>query len=197
MSHADAARTPRQRLRLAQKIVNEEWNIAAAADRATPGEEECALWESASGSARCWPARDGVLDRLCRAEALPIESTLPHPCEDGEPARRSRIETPGALIHVDVKNSAKPRRRRLALRLTVPGDRDRARHGQAHRQAGRCRQCDHRRCIRAHLHRRSLPCRLCRVVLLLKGNLNIHPAPPAYLGDAIPVTAGFGNKEKG
>lgn len=32
MSHANAALTPRQRLRLAQKIVDEEWTIAAAAD---------------------------------------------------------------------------------------------------------------------------------------------------------------------
>lgn len=46
MSHANAALTPRQRLRLAQKIVDEEWTVAAAADYF------CVSWPTAAEWAR-------------------------------------------------------------------------------------------------------------------------------------------------
>lgn len=143
MSHANAALTPRQRLRLAQKIVDEEWSIAAAADYFRVS------WPTAAKWARRYVelGEAGMTDRSSRPHTHPNKTPqrlvkkvvhlrirkrlgpvqiagrvgmpastvhavltrcrlnrLSHvDVKTGEPARRYEHETPGALIHVDVK----------------------------------------------------------------------------------------------
>lgn len=143
MSHANAALTPRQRLRLARKVVDEGWTIAAAAD----------YFRVSWPTAKKWALRylelgdEGMVDRSSRPHTHPnrtpqhLVKKIVHvrirkrlgPVElagrlemapstvhavlkrcrrnrlshidvkTGEPARRYEHETPGALIHVDVK----------------------------------------------------------------------------------------------
>lgn len=67
MSHANAALTPRQRLRLAQKIVDEEWTVAAAADYFRVS------WPTAAKWARRYVelGEAGMADRSSRPHAHP------------------------------------------------------------------------------------------------------------------------------
>ncbi|AMM32964.1 transposase [Sinomonas atrocyanea] len=143
MSHANAALTPRQRLRLARKVVEEGWSIAAAADYFRVS------WPTAQKWAHRYLelGRDGMADRSSRPHSHPnrtpqplvkkivhlrlrkrlglvqIAARLGMPSstvhavltrcrlnrlshidvKTGEPARRYEHQTPGALIHVDVK----------------------------------------------------------------------------------------------
>lgn len=143
MSHGSAALTPRHRLRLARKVVEEGWSISAAA----------AFFRVSYPTAAKWSRRlvelgpDGMADRSSRPHRHPnktpqavvrkivhlrikkrlgpvqIAGLLGMPAstvhavlvrcrlnrlshvevKTGEPARRYEHETPGALIHVDVK----------------------------------------------------------------------------------------------
>jgi len=143
VSHANAALTPRQRLRFAQKIVDEEWSVAAAADYFRVS------WPTAAKWARRYVelGEAGMADRSSRPHIHPNKTPqhlvkkivhlrirkrlgpvqlagrigmpastvhavltrcrlnrLSHvDVRTGEPARRYEHDTPGALIHVDVK----------------------------------------------------------------------------------------------
>jgi len=143
VSHANAALTPRQRLRLAQKVVDDEWTVAAAADYFRVS------WRTADRWARRYleMGEAGMQDRSSRPHSSPnrtpatlvrkvvhlrwkkrlgpvaIGAKLGMPASTvhavltrcrlnrlrhvdvrtGEPARRYEHETPGDLIHVDVK----------------------------------------------------------------------------------------------
>jgi hypothetical protein len=143
VSHANAALTPRQRLRLAQQIVDDGWSIAAAADYFRVSYPTAAKW--ARRYVELGPA--GMADRSSRPHSHPNRTPQPlvkkivhlrikkrlGPVQiagrlglsastvhavlvrchlnrlshvdvrTGEPARRYEHETPGALIHVDVK----------------------------------------------------------------------------------------------
>jgi transposase InsO family protein len=143
VSHANAALTPRQRLRLATQIVDEGWTVAAAADYFRVSWPTAAKWAQRYlelGEA-------GMFDRSSRPHAHPnktpqqlvkkivhlrirkrlgpvqLAGRLGMPASTvhavltrcrlnrlshvdvatGEPARRYEHDTPGALIHVDVK----------------------------------------------------------------------------------------------
>ncbi len=63
MSHANAALTPRQRLRLARKVVEEGWSVAAAADYFRVSYPTAAKWAQADCRA-CGP--EGMADRSSR-----------------------------------------------------------------------------------------------------------------------------------
>jgi transposase InsO family protein len=143
VSHANAALTPVQRLRLARKVVDEEWSVAAAAD----------YFRVSWRTAKRWSLRylelgeEGMQDRSSRPHSSPtktplhlvrkvvhlrwkkrlgpvgIGAKLGMPAstvhavltrcrlnrlryvdvKTGEPARRYEHDTPGAMIHVDVK----------------------------------------------------------------------------------------------
>jgi transposase InsO family protein len=143
VSHANAALTPVQRLRLARKVVDDEWRLSAAAD----------YFHVSGRTAKRWVLRylelgpEGMQDRSSRPHSSPnrtpqqlvrkvvhlrwkqrlgpvgIGAKLGMPAstvhavltrcrinrlshidvKTGEPARRYEHETPGALIHVDVK----------------------------------------------------------------------------------------------
>lgn len=143
MSHANAALTPRQRLRLARKIVDDGWSVSAAADYFRVSYPTAAKW------ARRYIelGAEGMADRSSRPHSHPnrtsqqlvkkivhlrikkrlgpvqIAGRLDMPAstvhavlvrchlnrlshvdvKTGEPARRYEHETPGSLIHVDVK----------------------------------------------------------------------------------------------
>ena len=143
MSHANAALTPVQRLRLARKVVDEGWTVAAAA------EYFHVSWRTADRWSRRYVEMgpDGMQDRSSRPHSSPnktpqqlvrkvvhlrwkqrlgpvaIGAKLGMPAstvhavltrcrlnrlrhidvKTGEPVRRYEHETPGALIHVDVK----------------------------------------------------------------------------------------------
>lgn len=143
MSHANAALTPRQRLRLARKVVEEGWSIAAAADYFRVSYPTAAKWAKRFVEL----GAEGMADRSSRPDSHPnrtpqavikrivhlrikkrlgpvqIAGRLGMPAstvhavlvrcrlnrlshvdvKTGEPARRYEHETPGALIHVDVK----------------------------------------------------------------------------------------------
>ncbi len=143
MSHVNAALTPRQRLRLARKVVEEGWSIAAAADYFRVSYPTAAKWAKrfvelgAEGMAdrssrpHSHPNRtpQAVIKRIVhlrikkRLGPVQIAGRLGMPAstvhavlvrcrlnrlshvdvKTGEPARRYEHETPGALIHVDVK----------------------------------------------------------------------------------------------
>ncbi|WJL96131.1 IS481 family transposase [Microbacterium sp. ET2] len=143
MSHANAALTPRQRLRLAKQIVDEGWSVAAAAR----------FFRVSYPTATKWARRyvelgpEGMVDRSSRPHVHPNQTPRPvvkkivhlrlrkrlGPVQiagrlglsastvhavlvrcrlnrlshvdvrTGEPARRYEHDSPGALIHVDVK----------------------------------------------------------------------------------------------
>jgi transposase InsO family protein len=143
VSHANAALTPRQRLRLARQVVDEGWSVSAAADYFRVSYPTAAKW------ARRYLelGAEGMSDRSSRPHTHPnktpgdvvkrivhlrikkrlgpvqIAGRLGMPAstvhavlvrcrlnrlthvdvKTGEPARRYEHETPGALIHVDVK----------------------------------------------------------------------------------------------
>ena len=143
MSHANAALTPRQRLRLARQIVDDGWSVSAAADYFRVSYPTAAKW--ARRYFELGP--DGMSDRSSRPHAHPnktpqrlvkkivhlrikkrlgpvqiagrlgMQASTVHAVlvrchlnrlshvdvKTGEPARRYEHETPGALIHVDVK----------------------------------------------------------------------------------------------
>ena len=143
MSHANAALTPRQRLRLARQVVEEGWSVSAAADYFRVSYPTAAKWAKRYVEL----GADGMVDRSSRPhwhpnktprEAVkkivhlrikkrlgPVQiagrlglpastvhavlvrcrlSRLSHvDVRTGEPARRYEHQTPGALIHVDVK----------------------------------------------------------------------------------------------
>jgi len=143
MSHANAALTPRQRLRLARQVVEEGWSVSAAADYFRVSYPTAAKW--ARRYVELGP--EGMADRSSRPHSHPNRTPLPvvkrivhlrikqrlgpvqiagrlglpastvHAVlvrcrlnrlshvdvKTGEPARRYEHETPGALIHVDVK----------------------------------------------------------------------------------------------
>jgi len=143
VSHANAALTPRQRLRLARKVVDDGWPVSAAAD----------FFRVSYPTAAKWSRRyvelgpEGMADRSSRPHSHPnrtpqrrvkqivhlrikkrlgpvaiagrlgMASSTVHAVlvrcrlnrlshvdvKTGEPARRYEHESPGALIHVDVK----------------------------------------------------------------------------------------------
>ena len=143
MSHANAALTPVQRGRLARKVVDDGWTVAAAADYFHVS------WRTADRWARRYleMGREGMQDRSSRPHRSPnrtpqhlvkkivhrrwkqrlgpvaIGAELGMPAstvhavltrcrlnrlrhvdvKTGEPVRRYEHETPGSLIHVDVK----------------------------------------------------------------------------------------------
>jgi transposase InsO family protein len=143
VSHANAALTPRQRLRLARQVVEEGWSVSAAADYFRVSYPTAAKW--ARRYLELGP--EGMADRSSRPHSHPnktprdvvkrivhlrikkrlgpvqIAGRLQMPASTvhavlvrcrlnrlthvdvrtGEPARRYEHETPGALIHVDVK----------------------------------------------------------------------------------------------
>jgi transposase InsO family protein len=143
VSHANAALTPRQRLRLARQVVDEGWSVSAAADYFRVSYPTAAKW--ARRYLELGP--EGMSDRSSRPHSHPnrtprdvvkrivhlrikkrlgpvqIAGRLQMPASTvhavlvrcrlnrlthvdvrtGEPARRYEHETPGALIHVDVK----------------------------------------------------------------------------------------------
>jgi transposase InsO family protein len=143
VSHANAALTPVQRLRLARKVVDDGWTVAAAADYFGVS------WRTADRWSRRYVEMgvEGMQDRSSRPHSSPnrtpqvlvrkvvhlrwkqrlgpvaIGAKLAMPAstvhavltrcrinrlrhvdvKTGEPVRRYEHETPGALIHVDVK----------------------------------------------------------------------------------------------
>ena len=143
MSHANAALTPRQRLRLARQVVDAGWSVSAAADYFRVSYPTAAKW------ARRYVelGADGMADRSSRPHSQPNKTPqamvkkivhlrikkrlgpvqiaarvglpastvhavlvrcrlnrLSHvDVKTGEPARRYEHESPGSLIHVDVK----------------------------------------------------------------------------------------------
>jgi transposase InsO family protein len=141
--HGNAALTPRQRLRLARKVVEEGWSVAAAADYFRVSYPTAAKWSKRLVEL----GPEGMTDRSSRPHSHPnrtpqvmvkkivhlrikkrlgpvqIAGRLGMPAstvhavlvrcrinrlshvdvKTGEPARRYEHETPGALIHVDVK----------------------------------------------------------------------------------------------
>ena len=143
MSHANAALTPRQRLRLARQIVDDGWPVSAAADYFRVSYPTAAKW--ARRYVELGP--EGMADRSSRPHSQPHRTPRPlvkkivhlrirkrlgpvqiagrlgmnastvHAvlvrCKlnrlthvdvrTGEPARRYEHDTPGSLIHVDVK----------------------------------------------------------------------------------------------
>ncbi len=143
MSHANAALTPRQRLRLARQIVDDGWSIAAAADYFRVSYPTAAKW--ARRYVELGPV--GMTDRSSRPHTHPNKTPLPMvrkivhlrirkrlgpvqiagrlgmnastvhavlvrcrinrlshvDASTGEQASRYEHDTPGALIHVDVK----------------------------------------------------------------------------------------------
>jgi len=143
VSHANAALTPRQRLRLARKVVEEGWSLAAAADYFRVSYPTAAKWSKRFLEL----GPEGMMDRSSRPHSHPnrtpqavvkkivhlrikkrlgavqiagrlgMPSSTVHAVlvrcrlnrlshvdvKTGEPARRYEHETPGALIHVDVK----------------------------------------------------------------------------------------------
>jgi transposase InsO family protein len=143
VSHANAALTPRQRLRLARQVIDEGWSVSAAADYFRVSYPTAAKW--AKRYVELGP--DGMTDRSSRPHSHPNKtpresvkkivhlrikkrlgpvqiagrlgmasstvhavlvrchlSRLSHvDVRTGEPARRYEHQTPGALIHVDVK----------------------------------------------------------------------------------------------
>jgi transposase InsO family protein len=143
VSHANAALTPRQRLRLARQIVEDGWSVSAAADYFRVSYPTAAKW--ARRYVELGP--EGMSDRSSRPHSHPNQTPQPlvkkivhlrirkrlgpvqiagrlgmsastvHAvlvrCKlnrlshvdvrTGEPARRYEHESPGALIHVDVK----------------------------------------------------------------------------------------------
>jgi len=143
VSHANAALTPRQRLRLARQIVDDGWSVSAAAVYFRVSYPTAAKW--ARRYVELGP--DGMADRSSRPHSHPnrtprstvkkivhlrirkrlgpvqIAGRLGMPASTvhavlvrchlnrlshvdvatGEPARRYEHDTPGSLIHVDVK----------------------------------------------------------------------------------------------
>jgi transposase InsO family protein len=143
VSHGNAALTPRQRLRLARKVVEEGWTVSAAADYFRVSYPTAAKWSKRLVEL----GAEGMADRSSRPHSHPnrtpqavvkkivhlrikkrlgpvqIAGRLGMPAstvhavlvrcrlnrlshvdvKTGEPARRYEHETPGALIHVDVK----------------------------------------------------------------------------------------------
>jgi transposase InsO family protein len=143
VSHANAALTPRQRLRLARQIVDDDWSVAAAADYFRVSYPTAAKWARRYFEL----GSEGMADRSSRPHSHPNKTPqlmvkkivhlrikkrlgpvqiagrlemsastvhavlvrcrlnrLSHvDVRTGEPARRYEHETPGALIHVDVK----------------------------------------------------------------------------------------------
>ena len=143
MSHANAALTPRQRLRLARQVVEEGWSVPAAADYFRVSYPTAAKW--ARRYVELGP--EGMTDRSSRphrhpnrtprevvkrivhlrikkrlgpvqiAGRLGLSASTVHAVlvrcrlnrlshvdvKTGEPVRRYEHETPGSLIHVDVK----------------------------------------------------------------------------------------------
>jgi transposase InsO family protein len=143
VSHANAALTPRQRLRLARQIVDDGWSVSAAADYFRVSYPTAAKW------ARRYVelGSEGMTDRSSRPHSHPnktpqqivkkivhlrikkrlgpvqiagrldLNASTVHAVlvrcrlnrlshvdvKTGEPARRYEHETPGSLIHVDVK----------------------------------------------------------------------------------------------
>jgi len=143
VSHANAALTPRQRLRLARLVVDEGWSVSAAAE----------FFRVSYPTAAKWSRRyvelgpQGMVDRSSRPHSHPnktplvlvkkivhlrikkrmgpvqiagrldmsastVHAVLVRCCLNrlshvdvatGEPARRYEHDTPGSLIHVDVK----------------------------------------------------------------------------------------------
>src|ERR1700739_4527572 len=90
MVHANATLTPRGRLLLARRIVDEGWSIARAAER----------FHVAWPTAKRWalpPPTAHALRVPCRLTRLSHINT-----RTGEPIRRYEHDQPGALIHVDV-----------------------------------------------------------------------------------------------
>ena len=143
MSHGNAALTPRQRLRLARKVIDDGWSVSAAADYFRVSYPTAAKWSKRYVELGV----EGMLDRSSRPHSHPnrtprpvvkrivhlrikkrlgpvqiagrlgLPSSTVHAVlvrcrlnrlshvdvKTGEPARRYEHETPGALIHVDVK----------------------------------------------------------------------------------------------
>ncbi|MFT3715141.1 MAG: IS481 family transposase [Gordonia sp. (in: high G+C Gram-positive bacteria)] len=143
MSHANAALTPRQRLKLARKVIDDGWSVGAAADYFRVS------WPTAQKWARRYLelGPEGMADRSSRPHSHPNRTPLPvvkkivhlrirkrwgpvqiagrlnlpastvHAVlvrcrlnrlshvevKTGEPIRRYEHDTPGSLIHVDVK----------------------------------------------------------------------------------------------
>jgi hypothetical protein len=120
-THANAALTPRARLRLARLIVDHGWPPARAAERYDVSWKTAAKWV-ARWKQRLGPVEIG--DRLAMP-ASTVHAVLVR-CRinrlanidraTGEPIRRYEHQRPGDLIHVDVKKPRPcPRRWRLAL----------------------------------------------------------------------------------
>lgn len=143
MSHGNAALTPRQRLRLARLVVDDQWSVSAAAEFFRVSYPTAAKW--ARRYVELGPA--GMADRSSRPHRHPNRTPLPvvkkivhlrikkrlGPVQiagrldmpastvhavlvrcrlnrlshvdvrTGEPIRRYEHDTPGSLIHVDIK----------------------------------------------------------------------------------------------
>ncbi len=189
MSHANAALTPRHRLKLGHAVVERGWSVSYAAavfnvswptakrwaDRYRSG-GPAAMDDRSSCPHRCprrtpqpmvrkivhlrWKKRLGpvqIADRLglaastvhavllrCRLNRLSHVDRA-----TGEPIRRYEHDTPGSLLHVDVKKLGNIRRRRwLALHRPRPGPPESGGHrGQAAQPA---LQPGDRHRVRAH-----------------------------------------------
>ncbi|MFE1029860.1 integrase core domain-containing protein [Streptomyces sp. NPDC058818] len=100
MSHANAALTPRARLRLARLTVDEGWPVARAAERYDVSWPTAKRW--ADRYAASGPA--AMADRSSRPHRSPARTTLSHiDRATGEPVRRYEHPHPGAMLHIDVK----------------------------------------------------------------------------------------------
>jgi transposase InsO family protein len=105
VSHANAALTPRARLRLARLVIDDGWPIARAAD----------LFQVSWPTAKRWADRyrdlglPGMADRSSRPHHQPNKTRcrlhrLSHlDRHTGETIRRYEHPHPGAMLHVDVK----------------------------------------------------------------------------------------------
>ena len=73
MSHANAALTPRQRLRLARQVVDEGWSVSAAADYFRVSYPTAAKWAKRYVEL----GADGMVDRSSRPHARPNRTPQP------------------------------------------------------------------------------------------------------------------------
>lgn len=86
MSHANAALTPRARLRLAKLIVEEQWPVSAAAK----------MFMVSPPTSRKWAARyraqgpAGMADRTSRPHSMPTKTTPGH----GQADRQGQMAPP-------------------------------------------------------------------------------------------------------
>ena len=146
-SHANAALTPKARLRLGRLVVEEGWTVSAAAQRFEVSYRTAKRWADRYRQVGALTGRDGMVDRSSRPHRsprrtprpvvkrivqlrwrkrlgpVPIGAHLGIPASTvhavltrcrvhrlsyldrltGEPVRRYEHDSPGALLHVDVK----------------------------------------------------------------------------------------------